>query len=355
MANPRAAEWRDVDGRVVKTTTDELYCLNPRYPRDLAARTEDGEFEVGMRCRDCANCRRYEALQLRRELAETYREVTDDLWIITIEAALTDQSRVASRVHRSGLAGIEPCLYRLGVSAFAMVARGHRPDLSKVRALRTRAVRVVPIGPGRRPRDFKPLTRGLLVERAYYENWRNRYYHRGRARVPRETFINETRGGIRKRHPEAKGGVRAFRRGLSLMPSLRTQAIEFMALILKRDGALNRRKCTHSKCEADRCRYKSRAPIAALPVNQAARGSAPSPSLNDRNPDCSAAHGAQGDPATGITGPFETGGAATFAPKDQQSSNSGGRDAGSLQKGGGWIAEMRERWIKKGWLKPDTS
>jgi hypothetical protein len=355
MANPRAAVWRDAEGRAVKTTTDELYCLHPRNLRDLASRTEDGEFEVPMRCRDCANCRRYEALVLRREIAETYKEVTDELWIVMVEAPLEQHSRLAARVRLCSVPGLEPCLYRLGLSAFALVVRGERPELERVRALRAYALRVVPIGQRRRPRDFKPLTRGLLVQRAEYTAWRNRYYHRGRARLPRETFINETTGGIRKRHPVAKAGVRAFRRGLWLDPSPRSVAKEVLASLIRRDGDLAGRQCTHKKCPPEKCLYAMRAPGAQLPINQRPRASAASASAMPGIPIAAPAGG--DDRSVDRTRPEarHTAGAATFARKTFRVSNSEGRDAGSLSKGARWIDEMRERWLKKGWLKPENT
>jgi hypothetical protein len=45
------------------------------------------------------------------------------------------------------------------------------------------------------PRAFRALIRGLLVERAGYGARTNRVYRRGRARLLREAFMVERRGG----------------------------------------------------------------------------------------------------------------------------------------------------------------
>jgi hypothetical protein len=353
--NARAATWRDETGRTVATVYGATECRKPRNPRDLAARTEDGGYETIMRCRDCDGCRKYEELVLRRELAETYKGVTDELWILFVEADPGEHSRLGARIRRGSAGAWEPCLYRLGPQMFALVAKGERPALQRLRALRARTWRLVPVGRGRKPRDFRALTRGLMVEREHYGAWANRFYHRDRARLPRETFIVERQGGIRKRHPDAKGGVRAWRRGLSLYPSLVTQGSELMALLLRRDGDLNGRKCTHEKCPPERCHYAHRAPAATLPVKSGARVSAPSSSLNDRISELPPAHGVQREVATGATRPMKHSGGVPPNPKTYINSVNGGRAAGSLTPGNAfseaWLARMRKIAAARG---PDT-
>jgi hypothetical protein len=351
VASAYAAVWRDRDGRAVKTTTDQFYCLEPKNLRDFAARTEDGEFEVPFRCRECLNCRRYDAWVLRCEMAETYKEVSDELWIVIVEADLPEHARLAARIRRSLAGSWEPCLYRLGVSAFALVARGERPALQLVRALRARTCRVEKVGRKRKPRQFRALTREVLGERAAYGAWTNRFYHRGRIRLPHERFVGELRGGIRKRHPEAKGGVRAWKRGVWLDASLAAKGSELMALILKRDGHLNGRKCTHEKCPPERCHYAHRAPAGAFSINQRPRVSAASVSLNDRISECAA--GAGDRVPLGTTTPADRNppAARPSLPKTYSNSVTGSRDAGSLHGERRKLRAIFDRWVEKGWLK----
>jgi len=354
--NSRAATWRDHDGRVVKTTTDEFYCLNPRTPRDLAARTEDDEFEVVLRCRDCANCRRYEERQLRQELAETYKGVTDELWIVTVEADLSEHSRLAARIRRGRAGRFEPALYRLGVSAFALVARGERPALQRVRALRARAYRVAPVGLGRKPRNFRALTRGMLVERTTYGAWSNRFYHRDRLRLPDVQFAIEKRGGIRKRHPEAKAGAVAWKRGVTLYPSIRSQAESALSKLRAPHVAVGDRDCTHLRCIGKRCRLAARAMGARFSINQPPRASAASfPSMTEFR----IAAPARGGEQAPVSGRVVVGNAPVLRPsipKTDSSSATGSRDAGSLHGERRKLRQILDRWVEKGWLpKPDTT
>lgn len=342
----RAAVWRDRNGRAVKTTTDELYCLAPVLPRDLAARTEDGEYETTLRCRKCLNCRKYECLRTRRRLAAHYKGVTDELWIVTVEGCAGEASRLRTRLHRHRVGAALEGFYRLGDTGFAMVARGERPALQHIRALRTRTVRVEKLGQRRKPREFRALVRGLMAEREHYGAWANRFYHRTLAQHPKETFTIERRGGIRKRHPEAKSGVRAWRRGLWLDASVVTAGSELMALLLKRGGELAGRKCTHGKCPPECCRLKYRAPAATSPVKSGARASAPSCSLNDRISECSAGVSAGVESGGSVRVRAAAAGAATFAPKTNSNSITGGRDAGSLHALSAFSADWLERMRK---------
>lgn len=344
--NARAATWRDESGRTVATVYGETACLNPRLPRDLAAATEDGGFESILRCRNCAGCRKYDALQLRRRLAEHYKGVTDEISVVIVEAPQVDHCRLASRVRRNKFVRFEPGLYRLGDASFALVARGERPPLDRVRALHGRTWRVEKIGRRRNGRAFRVLTRGMLVERSAYGQWSNRFYHVGLARPDSERFDIERRGGIRKRHPEARGGMRAWRGGLTLYPSLTTQGAELVALLLNRDGDLNGRKCTHEKCPPERCHYAHRAPAATSIVKS---GGAKAPPLTPPMTgfrDRASAHGVQGEPATGNPIPMKHSDALPRNPKASINSVNGGRDAGSSQVGSGfeagWLERMRE-------------
>jgi hypothetical protein len=353
--NPRAATWRDADGRTVATVYGETACRAPRHPRDLAAATDDGGFESIMRCRDCDGCRKYEELLLRRRLAEHYKEVTDELWIVTIEAALEEQSGLCARVRRSRFGAFEPGFYRLGVSSFAMVARGERPELSRVRALGARTIRVEKIGRARRPREFRALVRGQLVARGDYTSWKNRFYHRSLAQLPKETFVVERRGGIRKRHPEAKYGFRAWRQGLTLEAPMLAKMSQIVGDFPAFYDQPSNRKCTHSRCPADRCLYKGREADRQLPINQPARVSAPSYSSMPGFPVAASPDSESRSVTPRRPELASAGAAATFALKTNSNSITGGRDAGSLQVGNAkWRAQL-ERFASLGKPKPPNS
>ena len=354
--NSRAAVWRDRDGRVVKTTSDEFYCLNPRPTRDLAARTDDGEYETVLRCRDCANCRRYEERRLRQELAETYKGVTDELWIVTVDADSTEHSRLAARIRRSGAGRFEPALYRLGLAAFALVARGERPALQRVRALRARTYRVAPVGQGRKPRNFRALTRGMLVERSAYGAWANRFYHRDRLRLPHPQFVIEKRGGIRKRHPEAKAGVRAWKRGVWLDQSVTSKGVELIVGVLRSARPSGPRECSHRGCKTEKCRLAHRAKGARFSINQPPRASAASVSSMTEFRIAAPAAGVGTNAGIGRVVVGQAPALRPSIPKIPSNLVTGSRDAGSLHGERRKLQQILDRWVEKGWLKkPDTT
>lgn len=292
---------------------------------------------------------------MRRRLADHYKEERREIWILTIESADVEVVGLCKRVRRSRFASFEPCVYRLGNSRAAIVAIGERPAVHDIRALRAKTFRLSQIGPDRKPRAFRNLTRGVVVPRGDYGAWADRFYHRSLAKHATQTFIVQLRGGIRKRHPEAKAGVRAWRRGSWLQASPVTAGREAVDLIIKRDRSLNGRRCTHAKCSADRCLYAKPERARKLPINQVARGSAPSYSVV---PGILAAGGASIVPhsigsrtvAPGVTAP-----PASSIPKTNRDSIPVGRDAGSAQVSPTKWQLQLERFANLGKPKPENS
>jgi hypothetical protein len=69
---------------------------------------------------------------------------------------------------------------------------------------------------------------GLLIARKAQGEKVNRFYFRGRAHLERGPMRVERRGSLRKRHPTAKFGARAWRDSLTLYPYERNRFREFL-------------------------------------------------------------------------------------------------------------------------------
>lgn len=231
MTTTRSAAWRDGEGNTVATVWGGTACLNPRHPRDLSAATEDRGFEHVMRCRDCDGCRRYENLLLRRRLAEHFKSRRMPLWMIEFRVPLDSQAGFANRVSRTRLSTRPMGFYRLTGASFAVVVSGKRPQNSALRGLSSSLARIRRIARVSSLRSYRILAAGMLVPRAKWGRQVKRFYHRGLPQLPKETFYVERRGGIRKRHPEARQGHRAWRDGLTLYPSDRARFSEFIELV----------------------------------------------------------------------------------------------------------------------------
>lgn len=204
-------------------------CEKPRNPRSFAAETEDGGFAAVLRCRDCQGCRRYEMLLLRRRLAEHYREFQGELWAITLISR--DQVGGILKLPFSLMRRLPNCvgMIRRGLRGLVLIAVGSnttRRVFDSIPGLLASAKRLAPKRGGR---AFKDCVSGLMIPRADYGRQVNRFYCRGLPALPRETFIVSKRGGIRKHHPEAKAGHRAWREGLTLYASERTKVTEWLA------------------------------------------------------------------------------------------------------------------------------
>lgn len=227
----RSAQWRDGEGNTVATVWGATACLNPRHPRDLSAATEDRGFEHVMRCRDCDGCRRYENLLLRRRLVEHFKTRRKPLWMIVIEPSSSWRGVSATRASLMrclpGLMGF----FRLSTGRLALLVEGSRPTRSVISSSTVCCVAVRRLKEPSSLRSFRSCASGMLVPRSEWGRQVKRFYHRGLPQLPKETFYLERRGGIRKRHPEALQGHRAWRDGLTLYPSDRARFSEFIELV----------------------------------------------------------------------------------------------------------------------------
>jgi hypothetical protein len=209
--------WRDDQGDEHGTVYDGTACRNPVEPRSFAASSADGDFEVVLRCRDCAGCRNYERLVLRRRLFAWLSGTKEKLWV-----RQTSTRATAGPLTPIGTFGKSLGWVRSSPTGFVVIvgaAGGPGP------------AKVLPGGAGnsfRRlrlsggPRALRALTRGMLMPRSELGRNKNRFYFRGMPPADHDVMRLELRGGIRKRHPSTRYGALAWKRGLSLYASNRS-------------------------------------------------------------------------------------------------------------------------------------
>ncbi len=213
---PHRASVRSLDGEILGSTDASTICWAPRKPSALAAYDERGREHV-IRCGWCGGCREFDRRRLAKRLVAHYREFDGDLWLV-IPCALSFQSNLCARLHRNRLVEFDPGFYRLGASEVALVVRGAKPNVHRVRALERAGAKVFKVQRSRGERGWRPLTVGILRSRDEYGEQTKRFYHRGLPKAERERWSVTTRGGIRKRHPELGVGVRAFDGRASIYP-----------------------------------------------------------------------------------------------------------------------------------------
>jgi len=323
--NPYAAEWRDDDGHAVASVYAGTMCRNPRYPRDLAARTGDGRFEHALPCRECDGCLKYQELQLRIRLADHFGKSTEALWLIHISAPLDDHGRIMRLASRT-LSSCELLGFcRAGAIGFVLIVSGRPPRKPAMRGLRRYVSRLVRVVDPTRKRAWRDATRGVAISRSEYGAWKKRFYFRGLPQIEREKFTLEKRGGIRKRHPEAKIGFRAWRDGLTLYAPARLVAADlFRVMGLKRLAA-----------------------AAASPVNRRRPQAAVPGSAMTGFRDVAGAHGATGDPSTQNMAALKHAPASTSFPRPDVALATAGRDAGSYSPQGAFAFAWGERMVKR--------
>jgi hypothetical protein len=88
---------------------------------------------------------------------------------------------------------------------------GDRPNLPRVWRGQSIRARVIEVVRPHRARAWRHVTAGMLISRDEYGEQTKRFYFRGLPPAERERFAISTRGGIRKRHPVAPIGTRAWR------------------------------------------------------------------------------------------------------------------------------------------------
>jgi hypothetical protein len=182
-------------------------CLWPRKPWRIRI-TREG-FEHVIRCGECPGCLEFERRRLADRLHAKYGSDPRPLFIVRIWAPLELHASIAHKLHRRRGLELEPGMWRLGASSFAILARGSSPPREALRALGLR-FRIEPLRLGRRRRRiaragsdrgaestpslrrprraWRALTAGLIVAREIYGEQRNRFYARGLPAAEREKW-----------------------------------------------------------------------------------------------------------------------------------------------------------------------
>jgi hypothetical protein len=315
------ATWRDADDNIVASVYGDTICENPVLPRDLAATTPDGRYECALPCRKCGGCRRFQRLKVSRRLAEYYKEESATLWQVTILASSALDSSLIARLSRT------PSFYellgfcRLGVNGYALIVRGRRPNPRAIPGLRQYSVTIRRVSRPGRARAWRGATRGLLVSRSKYGPQVKRFYFRGMPQLSRELMDLQRKGGVRKRHPEAKFGFRAWRDGLTLYPSANVLWRQITNLVQTRRS---RRECAF-----DLIRRRAQRAVSETAMTGFR--------------DAAVGHAAMGDPSSAIFPAGETATAASAILKTGLNSIKAGRDASSSSGN----AEKFAEWGKK--------
>lgn len=193
-----AATWRDERGDVVATTHAGTMCLWPRLPWRLRFSREG--FAGVIPCRECPGCLEFERSRLAERLHAKYgrgsvssvvpdglttstnasdaRTPAQKLFVVRIYAPIELHAQLAHRLHRRRGLQLEPGMWRLGASSFALLARVSTPLRAALERLGVK-YRIEPLRLRRGRRAWRPLTAGLLVAREVYGEDRNRFYARG--------------------------------------------------------------------------------------------------------------------------------------------------------------------------------
>ena len=328
--SPYAASWRDGDGAVVASVYGGTACLAPRNPRSFAAETDDGRFATIMRCRDCDGCRRYEMLLLRRRLWEHFREFTGELWAITVISS--DQVEALLKLPFSLMRRLPNCagMIRKGCRGLVLLAAGSLQTRAVLRSIPGLLVHAKRLALKRGGRAFADCVSGMMIPRSDYGRQVNRFYCRGLPALPRETFIVSKRGGIRKSHPEAKAGLRAWRAGLTLYASERTRVTEWLAAMR------SWRSQRLEPSSTNRAPRGARRPSSSQATDRIAVAGSPSGNVS-----ASPEHASRRRRR-----------AATSFPTDQTEISQAGRDASSQSElplwAAGFVARMTELARKRG-------
>ena len=243
-----AGTWRDANQDVVATVYGGTQCQAPRDPRSLAAVTADGGYEAILRCRDCEGCRRYEKLLLQRRLAEHFKDHEGELWALTLTGPVEFENPL--KLPSSLTRWLPACvgMIRRGLHGLVLIVAGSRPPRRAPSSPPGWRLTVEKLMASRGARAFAKCASGLMIPREQYGRQTNRWYVRGLKPLPKETFIVQRQGGIRKRHPEAKGGLRAWRDGFTLYASQKTNVIEWLkAMRSWRSQRLDRSSLTRGR------------------------------------------------------------------------------------------------------------
>ena len=221
-----AATWRDERGEVVATTSAHTMCLWPRLPWRIRFWREG--FEGVVPCGECPGCLELQRLRLAERLHAKYGAHDERaegalrrigrrgctlalsaialLFIVRIFAPLDEHAAIAHRLHRRRGLELEPGMWRLGSTSFALLSRERRSLSALLRVIGVR-FRIEPLRLSRGRRAWRPLTAGLLVAREIYGEQLNRWYARGLPAVDKEKWevrkIGEYKPYNRIRAPRA--------------------------------------------------------------------------------------------------------------------------------------------------------
>jgi hypothetical protein len=226
-----AATWRDERGEVVGTTFGGTMCLWPRKPWRI--RITNGDFEHVIRCGECPGCLEFERRRLAERLHRKYglkpeelqkaspcpdrttggpdQKPCQQLFVIRIFAPIELHASIAHNLHRRRALELEPGMWRLGATSFAVLSRS-RGGPPLILARMGLKFRIQPLRLSRGRRAFRVLTAGLLVAREIYGEQRNRFYARGLPKADRQKWevskIASYKGYSRNSSPRAWTGRR---------------------------------------------------------------------------------------------------------------------------------------------------
>lgn len=193
-----AATWRDERGEIVGTTFGGTMCMWPTKPWRI--RFSGDGFEGVIRCGECPGCLEFDRRRLADRLVAKYgvgagrtgssrpdglpvaksntRPSSPALFVVRIFAPLDSHAALSRSLRRRRHLELEPGMYRLGASSFALVSR-EKSLLSQVLKRLGLKHRIEPLRLSRGRRAFRVLTAGLLVAREVYGEQRDRWYARG--------------------------------------------------------------------------------------------------------------------------------------------------------------------------------
>jgi len=202
-----AATWRDSKDSVVATTWGGTMCWFPRKPWRLRI-AHDG-FEHVLRCRECPGCLEFERRRLADRLHAKYsaqftrsrplpepslhnisarkRTKSEALFLVRIYAPLLRHARICHALHRRPGLELEPGMYRLGTTSFAVLARS-RTHLRDALLRAGLEHRIEPIRFSRGRRAWRSITAGIAVSREAYGEQVKRWYVKGLPAVEKQSW-----------------------------------------------------------------------------------------------------------------------------------------------------------------------
>jgi hypothetical protein len=245
--SPYRAQWRDADGEVVSQTSDSTICLAPIQPHNFAAASADGLYETVLRCRACIACRRYDALLLRLRLATYFKNTKEAVWAVVCSQESLTLKQLTGRVNRGLTGSLMQGFIRLNSHALVKLAVGPEPKWRSTRRGSPLNIQIFQIAKPWSSRAWRHVCRGLTEPRSSIGAYVNRFYLVDLPKLKEQVFILQKTGGIRKRHPEAHQGMRAWRDGNTLYPSERIQALSVVSSLLAKTSARGSRFTTNSR------------------------------------------------------------------------------------------------------------